>query len=145
MIGHHHIDEDVFLLLGRTYFSGKKIVDREFSQLGITISEYSFLRTVENHPHISAVEIGKHFSLSAPSVAQIVRQLLRKGLIQRIKDTSDIRRQNINLTPSGVVAIGKARDIIKGILKKLHISPAVFESLFVNLSVLSSSLSTYGE
>lgn len=139
------VEERVFLLLGQNYSMGRKLVERSLSPLHITLSEYSFLRIVENHPSISASEIGRRLGISAPSAAEQVKTLLRKGRIVTVRDSGDVRRRKISLTAKGSIVTRRARSIIRQMVRKAGIPESVLHSLLEHLTILSTSLSSYGD
>ncbi|HLD63702.1 hypothetical protein A3J34_04760 [Candidatus Peribacteria bacterium RIFCSPLOWO2_02_FULL_51_10] len=141
----HHLDEQVFLLLGQLFSLSKKLAEKQFVVLDITVSEYSLLRIIENTPRITAGEARKRLVSSAPSVAQLVKSLQRKKMIEREQDAADIRRQKIVLTAKGRKVITKARKAIQSALHSSNVAENVLHSLLKNLTILSSSLSSYGK
>ena len=138
-----HVDEEVFLLLGKTHFLCKKLGEKNLRPFGITLSEYTVLRIIENTPQITAVEIRKRLSTTAPSVAQLVKNLSQKDMIGRKLDSHDVRRRQIILTEKGRETVHASRKSIQATLQKLKIRDGVLFSLLTNLMILSSSLSPY--
>jgi DNA-binding MarR family transcriptional regulator len=138
------LDEQVFVLLSQSYMLCRKLAEKEAAMAGITLAEYSFLRLVENVPGITASEVRKRLFMTAPSVAQLVKSVSEKEMIERGSDTDDTRRQPLRLTKTGTKAVKNARASIHNALKKRKIPPTLLESLSQDLSLLFSSLSSYG-
>ncbi|MEK7218989.1 MAG: MarR family transcriptional regulator [Patescibacteria group bacterium] len=139
-----HLDEHVFLLLRQVQIQSMKLAERQCLAAGVTVAEYALLRIVENTPRVTAGEARKRMLSSAPSVAQLVKRLERKGLIGREQDARDIRRQKITLTAQGRRSIAVARKEIQSALQALKIPGSVLHSLEGHLALISSSLSSYG-
>ena len=136
--------EWAFLQLIQAYGQSRRLTERELSPFGITIAEYTLLRILQNTPHITASQARTRLATTAPSLAQLVKSLSRKGMIRRSADRVDTRRQPIDLTAKGKKTIEKARSAIQQTLRKLVVSPATVRTLTDALSDLLTSLSSYG-
>jgi DNA-binding MarR family transcriptional regulator len=132
--------EDLFLLLPQVQGALKRLADWEFRRIGIGLSEYVFLRTVERLPHGTASDMRQRLGTSAPAVAQTVRALEGKHLIERRKDVRDIRRQRITLTKKGHSAVREARSILARRLRALELSDEKLAALQHQLAQLSAAL-----
>ncbi len=137
-----YLDEQVFLLLSQNFSLCKKIVDRELRTTGVTLAEYSLLRILQNTPSITASSARKRLFTSAPSIAQLVKSIERKDLIQRGSDRRDVRRQPMTLTKKGEALVTDARRIIQRSLRRLTIPEKLLQALQSNLFSLFSSLSS---
>ncbi len=140
-----HPDEQAFVLLTQAAALSRRMAEAELVTCRITVAEYSLLRIMQNTPNVTASEAGKRLYASAPSVAQLVKSLERKGLMRRTQDAKDTRRQHMRLTPAGITIINRARATIQKALRKLRLSDPMLESLTRDLSTLLSSLSPYGD
>ncbi len=140
-----HPDEQVFLLLSRSYALCRKMAEKELRLAGVTLSEYTLMRIVHNTPGVTAGMAAKRLDASAPSVAQLVKSLHAKGFISRGSDRADIRRQPMTLTWKGRRAVIRARAAIQKALRKMTLSEKTLHSLISDLSTLLTSLSPYGD
>ncbi len=132
--------EDLFLLLAGMQGGLKRFAEWEFRRIGIGLSEYVFLRTVDRVPHATASDIRQRLGTTAPAVAQTVRLLESKHLIERRKDVRDIRRQRISLTKKGMSAVREARSILGRRLRATEWNEEKLAALHHQLTVLSAAL-----
>lgn len=140
-----YLDEQVFLLLSQSYLLCKKMADRTVARQGITLAEYSLLRLLAKQPGTTATTLRKHLFASAPFIAQTVKSLERKTLLERQQDKKDIRRQFLRLTPRGRGVVTRAREDIQRALSALALPQRNLRALHSELTALFSSLSPYGE
>ncbi|HWL01698.1 MAG TPA: MarR family winged helix-turn-helix transcriptional regulator [Microbacteriaceae bacterium] len=73
---------------------------REVSER-ITSIQYGVLAILERMPGASQKEIGEEASVDRSSLAELVQRMQRAGLIERVRDDSDRRRNVLALTPAG--------------------------------------------
>lgn len=141
---HTQAYEKAFLLLSQCHTLCKKFAEKELSTVGVTIAEYSLLRSIESHPNTTAGEAAKRVFSSPPSIAQLVKRLKGKRLIESTLDVADIRRQPLMLTAKGKNDVILGRQAIQIALQKLNIGHTALKFLEDSLSSLFSSLSSYG-
>ncbi len=137
--------EKIFLLLSQCQMLTRKFAEKELRTLGITVAEYALLRVIENHPRPTASEAGKRLFATAPSIAQLVKHLKKKGLIESGSDATDIRRQPLSLTAKGKTDVVLGRQAIQNALQRLNLPQNGLKSLEDELSSLFSSLTSYGD
>ncbi|MEW6422563.1 MAG: MarR family winged helix-turn-helix transcriptional regulator, partial [Deinococcota bacterium] len=53
--------------------------------------------------------VAEHHCLPAPTVTRIVTKLAGQGLLERVCDPADLRRQRLRLTPAGEAARARTR------------------------------------
>lgn len=139
------LEEHFFLSLTRAGSIIHKIADASLKRAGLTLAEYNLLRIVENTPGITAGEARSRLYATAPSVAQLVAQLTRRSLLQRLRDPKDARRLPLALTASGRSSLRGAKREVSSMLKGLSLPPRVLPSLVEDLTLLLSSLPSYGD
>ncbi|KJL42950.1 MarR family winged helix-turn-helix transcriptional regulator [Microbacterium trichothecenolyticum] len=77
---------------------------------GITVTQYTALTVLEQHPEMSSAQLARHAFVSAQAMEGIVRALEGAGLIERARDPQNRRRMTISLTPAGVALLAACRD-----------------------------------
>ena len=103
----------------------KKHVTAVFKSEGINLTAEQFLvmDTLWNQGEMTQQSIAYIIQKDKNSVTQFIDNLEKKGLVQRVVDTSDRRVNNIRLSKAGMamkdntkqVAIGALNDIVAGI------------------------------
>jgi DNA-binding MarR family transcriptional regulator len=76
---------------------------------GITVTQYTALTVLEQHPGMSSAQLARHAFVSAQAMEGIVRALVDAGLIDRVRDPENRRRMAISLTPAGVALLVACR------------------------------------
>ncbi|WP_194396840.1 MarR family winged helix-turn-helix transcriptional regulator [Microbacterium atlanticum] len=77
---------------------------------GITVTQYTALTVLEQHPGMSSAQLARHAFVSAQAMEGVVRALLDAGLIERVRDPENRRRMAISLTPEGIALLEACRD-----------------------------------
>ena len=94
---------------------------------GITVTQYTALTVLEQHPGMSSSQLARHAFVTAQAMEGIVRALVDAGLrglglvawggagvagglIARDRDPENRRRMAISLTPAGVALLSACRD-----------------------------------
>jgi homoprotocatechuate degradation regulator HpaR len=72
---------------------------------GVTEQQWRVLRVLDEAGPLALAEIGRRAALQSPSVTRIVQGLEERGLVGRLRDTADRRRQTISLTEAGAEVI----------------------------------------
>jgi len=66
----------------------------------VTVTQYTALTVLEQHPGMTAAELARHSFVSAQAMEGVVRALLDAGLVERHADPSHARRLVLSLTPA---------------------------------------------
>ncbi len=77
---------------------------------GITVTQYTALTVLEQHPGMSSAQLARHAFVSAQAMEGIVRALAEAGLIERARDADNRRRMTISLTPAGTALLAACRE-----------------------------------
>jgi homoprotocatechuate degradation regulator HpaR len=90
---------------------------------GVTEQQWRVLRALDENGAMSLTDIARLTCIQLPSLTRIVQTLVDKGLVLRVRDTEDRRRQTISLTEAGAAVIRDnaeaSRRITTGIATKL--------------------------
>lgn len=117
-----------------------KIVSDAILPAGLTLAEYNFLRIVELNPRVTARDIQRELSAAAPSVAQMVARLEKKGFLKRDRSGDDGRMMHLRLTFWGTRAIKKGKAAIEQGLKARKLNQKALASAVASLDALIDSL-----
>lgn len=138
-------DEELFLALSAVSAMAGKQVERALKPHGLTVAEYGLLRMVENRPGLTAADAAARLSLTRPAVAQMVKGLEAKKMLERERDAVDARLMHLSLTRAGQTAVRGARRSIEEFLGSLQLPSRLLQSLGGDLSTLLSSLSSHAQ
>ncbi len=137
-----HPGEEFFRRVTLAATLARRNAERVLSPFRLTVAEYTLLRIIRNTPDLTAREVRKRMHSTAPSVAQLVKSIQAKGLIDRAASTGDARVQYITLTPRGKVLVEKAFDAVTRDLRDMHIDERDFIDTSGKLSRIIDSLSS---
>lgn len=87
------------LLLGAEIVS--KTISEELSQHSLTISQFNVLEALYHNRPLNQREIGQKIYKSPGNITMIVDNLVKHGLVERKRDSSDRRYYSIHLTKKG--------------------------------------------
>jgi DNA-binding MarR family transcriptional regulator len=100
-----------------------------------------------NERYLTSTGIAQKMNLVKSRISKIVDGLIKKDLIQRIKDPEDSRISLLSLTPAGQ----KKLDEIKSFLEQTHhqvlrqMAPEQRKTLLINLDLLKASMEAVRE
>ena len=69
---------------------------------GLTILQLNYLELIAGNPGMTPSALAKHYSVSKPTVANIIKKLETTGLISREKSADDSRVYHIHATPDAL-------------------------------------------
>lgn len=74
---------------------------RHHSDNGLTVSQMQLLGEISRAEVTTPAELGTRLRVKVQSLTDSLNELLARGLIERRPDTSDRRRQLVEITPAG--------------------------------------------
>ncbi len=102
-----------------------------FSRFGISGSQWGVLRNLyraeeEGFSGLCLMDLGDRLLVRPPSVTGLIDRLERLGHVVRTFESSDLRRKEVRLTPTGRELVGRVLDghgaQIAGVMGGLHSS-----------------------
>ncbi len=91
--------------------------------LGLRTVEFTVLQLVHENSLVTATKLAKALAITSPAVTMWLDRLEARGLIQRERNETDRRTQNVRITPQGTelvtLAIGRLLEADRGILSHL--------------------------
>jgi DNA-binding MarR family transcriptional regulator len=76
-------------------------LDEIFRPIGMTALQYTALTVLERHPDLSSAQLARNSFVTAQTMADMVRALQARGLVERHRDAADRRRLVLALTADG--------------------------------------------
>jgi DNA-binding MarR family transcriptional regulator len=73
----------------------------------VTSPQFAVLYALCAQQDIDQRTLGERVSLDRSTTAEVLKRLTTRGLVRRIRDTNDGRRNRLHLTPAGVRAVGR--------------------------------------
>lgn len=84
-----------------------------FNHIDLTQKQVSVLWLVDDHPDIAQTDLAQRMRMDRATTMAIVNRLQDRGFLVRGKSPTDGRKQTLNLTDAGRVALGQAKDAIR--------------------------------
>jgi DNA-binding MarR family transcriptional regulator len=92
---------------------GSTLVDsmaERFEPWGITPRHAALLAVLNNGAHLSQLEVAAKMRVAPSLVVALANRLVEIGAIERSRDVADRRRQNLILTPEGLLLLSRCGD-----------------------------------
>ena len=106
----------------------------------VTEQQWRVLRVLDEEGALSLSEVAAAACIQMPSLTRIVQTLVDKGMVLRVRDTGDRRRQTVSLTAAGAAVIHDnaetSRQITADIATKL--GPHRYQALLELLEALNA-------
>lgn len=110
-------------------------------------AELRCLMLFDNERYLTSGSISQKMNVVKSRISKIVDGLVKKGLVQRIKDPEDFRFSLLSLTPGGQKKLNE----IKGFLEDIHyqvlkqMAPEQRKTILLNLDFLKASMESVKE
>lgn len=102
------LDESAVHLLHRAGQCAGDLFTEEVATDGLTPRQFAVLSAVSDNEGLSQTDLVGHTGIDRSTLADIVRRMLKKGLIQRRRTKTDARAYSVRLTNSGRGALQAA-------------------------------------
>lgn len=79
----------------------RNIVDARFREKGIYFGQPPILKYLSEHENVTQKEIAEFLHISPPSVATSLKRMEESGLVVRLENKKDARRNTVKLTKKG--------------------------------------------
>lgn len=94
-------------------------LDEIFRPIGMTALQYTALTVLERHPDLSSAQLARNSFVTAQTMADMVRALEERRLVERHRDTSDRRRLVLALTSDGRRLLGRYRSRVAALEERM--------------------------
>ena len=105
------LDSSALHLLHRAGQCAEVLFANETVRTELTPRQYAILSSVHMNPDISQTGLVEQTGVDRSTLADIVRRLVKKGLLQRKRTRRDARMYAVRLTAKGKSALGSVRPI----------------------------------
>jgi DNA-binding MarR family transcriptional regulator len=94
-------------------------LDEIFRPIGMTALQYTALTVLERHPDLSSAQLARNSFVTAQTMADMVRALEERGLVERHRDAADRRRLVLALTSEGRRLLGRYRGRVAALEERM--------------------------
>ena len=98
--GRDYLERSPLHLLHRASQCGTDLFQGELSG-GLTPRQFIILQTVARHEGLSQTQLVERTGIDRSTLADVIRRMLRKGLLQRRRTRDDARAYSVKLTEEG--------------------------------------------
>lgn len=102
------LEDSAMHLLHRSGQSAGEIFSEEVGRQGLTPRQYAVLLTVAQNEGLSQTELVARTGIDRSTLADVIRRMLKKGLLRRKRTETDARAYAVRLTPLGREALRAA-------------------------------------
>jgi DNA-binding MarR family transcriptional regulator len=106
-------------LLHRAGQCAEVLFTNEATKADLTPRQYAVLVSVAQNPEISQTGLVEQTGVDRSTLADIVRRLVQKGLLQRKRTRRDARMYAVKLTAKGQAALGAIKPIAARVDQKI--------------------------
>jgi MarR family transcriptional regulator, lower aerobic nicotinate degradation pathway regulator len=92
-------------LLNQAAIHASRLVAEGFAGAGMRRYHFSVLVALDEHGPTSQAELGRRLSIDRSDMVAVINDLERDGLVARVRDENDRRRNLVQLTPAGKRAL----------------------------------------
>jgi DNA-binding MarR family transcriptional regulator len=103
------LDASALHLLHRAGQCAEELFTSETGKTDLTPRQFAILASVAQQPDISQTGLVEQTGVDRSTLADIVRRLVKKGLLQRKRTRRDARMYAVRLTPKGQGALTAAK------------------------------------
>jgi DNA-binding MarR family transcriptional regulator len=114
-----NLDASALHLLHRAGQCAEELFTTETGKTDLTPRQYAVLASVAQKPDISQTGLVEQTGVDRSTLADIVRRLVKKGLLQRKRTRRDARMYAVRLTQRGLSALTAARPAASRVEQRL--------------------------
>ena len=114
-----NLDASALHLLHRAGQCAEELFTTETGKTDLTPRQYAVLASVDQKPDISQTGLVEQTGVDRSTLADIVRRLVKKGLLQRKRTRRDARMYAVRLTQRGLSALTAARPAASRVEQRL--------------------------
>jgi DNA-binding MarR family transcriptional regulator len=92
-------------LLGQTGLHAQRLVAECLAEDGMRRHHFTVLVALDEHGPSSQAELGRRLSIDRSDMVAVLNDLEHGGLVERVPDERDRRRNVVSLTPAGADAL----------------------------------------
>jgi DNA-binding MarR family transcriptional regulator len=129
-------------LLHRAGQRAGEIFQIELGDGNLTPRQYAVLLTVAHHEGLSQTALVERTGIDRSTLADIIRRMLKKGLLQRRRTREDARAYAVRLTDEGMRTLKTAEPQVRRVDDRLlaTLAPTNRERFIADLNVIVAAL-----
>jgi DNA-binding MarR family transcriptional regulator len=112
-------DPTLLYVIKQVELAARSQLDEIFRPIGMTALQYTALTVLERHPDLSSAQLARNSFVTAQTVADLVRTLEERGLVERHRDAADRRRLVLALTGDGRALLGRYRGKVAALEERM--------------------------
>jgi DNA-binding MarR family transcriptional regulator len=134
-------------LIAKLFQCCQERMQYQCDRFGLPDAELRCLGLFGEERYLTATGLAQKMNVVKSRVSKIVDGLIRKKLIQRIKDPEDSRVSLLSLTPKGQKKINDIKDFMEGVHYQvlLQMAPDQRMAMLTNLDILKASMEAVKE
>ena len=113
------LDRSPIHLLHRAGQCAGDVFAAEIGETDLTPRQYAVLHTVSQNEGLSQTDLVQHTGVDRSTLADIVRRMLKKGLLQRRRTKEDARAYAVKLTEEGWRVLKSAEPVVKRVDERI--------------------------
>jgi DNA-binding MarR family transcriptional regulator len=136
----------VVYLLKRTELAVRSQSEEILSRFGLTPAQFLALFLLKRTKGISSAELAREIGVRPQSIVDLIRPLVRKGIVVRHQDRSHSRILRMSLSPAGERLLGKALQLARRLEAELlaPLTASQISGLRKGLTLLLNRAQTLG-
>jgi DNA-binding MarR family transcriptional regulator len=136
------LDRSVIHLLHRASQCATDVFAQEMSNMELTPRQFAVLLTVSQNEGLSQTDLVERTGIDRSTLADIVRRMLKKGLIQRRRTREDARAYAVKVTEEGARALKAAEPAVRRVDERIlaALSARQRDQFIDDLSAMISTL-----
>jgi DNA-binding MarR family transcriptional regulator len=112
-------DPTLLYVIKQVELAARAQLDEIFRPIGMTALQYTALTVLERHPDLSSAQLARNSFVTAQTMADMVRALEERGLVERHRDAADRRRLVLALTADGRRLLGRYRSRVAALEERM--------------------------
>jgi DNA-binding MarR family transcriptional regulator len=116
---HKRADPTLLYLIKQVELAARAQLDEIFRPIGMTALQYTALTVLERHSDLSSAQLARNSFVTAQTMADMVRALEDRRLIERHRDATDRRRLVLALTGDGRRLLGRYRSRVAALEERM--------------------------
>jgi DNA-binding MarR family transcriptional regulator len=135
-------DPTLLYVIKQVELAARAQLDEIFRPIGMTALQYTALTVLERHPGLSSAQLARNSFVTAQTMADMVRALEERSLVERHRDAADRRRLVLALTSDGRRLLGRYRGRVAALEERMlrGLSPEQAAALRQGLGVCRVNL-----
>jgi DNA-binding MarR family transcriptional regulator len=112
-------DPTLLYIIKQVELAARAQLDELFRPIGMTALQYTALTVLERHPDLSSAQLARNSFVTAQTMADMVRALEERRLVERHRDAADRRRLVLALTGDGRRLLGRYRSRVAALEERM--------------------------